>query len=114
MCIVLRNGTVDSTYRFALRLIVIKSFANKRTAAIFAGYTVRGLPTQVQKRARAKLLMVDAALRLEDLRIPPGNRLEALRGDRLGQHSIRISSQWRICFTWHDYEAWNVEIVDYH
>ncbi len=101
-------------YCFALRLIVIKSFADKRTAAIFAGYVVRGLPTQIQKRARRKLLAVDAASLLDDLRSPPGKRLEALRGDRQGQHSIRVNDQWRICFAWRDNEAWDVEIVDYH
>jgi len=58
--------------------------------------------------------MIDAALRLNDLRIPPGNRLEAMRGDRQGQSSIRINDQWRICFTWLSNEVWNVEIVDYH
>ena len=58
--------------------------------------------------------MLDAAGRLEDLRAPPGNRLEALRGDRRGQHSIRVNDRWRICFVWRDSSAWNVEIVDYH
>jgi len=93
---------------------VIKSFADKRTAAIFAGYAVKALPSQIQGRARAKLLAIDAAKRLEDLQIPPGNRLEALRGDRRGQHSIRINDQWRLCFEWRNEVAWNVEIVDYH
>jgi proteic killer suppression protein len=93
---------------------VIKSFADKRTAAIFAGYAVRGLPLQIQGRARAKLLAVDAAKRLDDLRVPPGNRLEALHGDRQGQHSIRINDQWRLCFEWRDGEAWDVEVADYH
>jgi len=93
---------------------MIKSFADKRTAAIFAGYVVRGLPAQIQKRARAKILAIDAALQLNDLRIPPGNRLEALRGDRKGQHSVRVNDQWRICFAWRDGEAWDVEIDDYH
>ncbi|MBE0530892.1 MAG: type II toxin-antitoxin system RelE/ParE family toxin [Rhodospirillales bacterium] len=93
---------------------MIKSFADKRTAAIFAGYVVKGLPMQIQKRARAKLLAVDAASQLDDLRAPPGNRLEALRGDRQGQHSIRVNDQWRICFAWRDVDAWDVEIVDYH
>jgi proteic killer suppression protein len=78
---------------------MIKSFADKRTAAIFAGYVVRGLPVQIQKRARTKILAVDAASQLDDLRIPPGNRLEALRGDRKGQHSVRVR---------------DVEIDDYH
>lgn len=102
------------TYRFAVRLIVIKSFADKRTAAIFAGYAVRDLPWQIQRRARVKLLAVDAAKQIDDLRVPPGNRLEVLRGSRQGQHSIRVNDQWRICFVWKDGEAWDVEVVDYH
>jgi len=93
---------------------VIKSFADKRTAALFAGYRVRELHNQIQRRTRAKLLAVDAAKQLEDLRVPPGNRLEALHGDRRGQHSIRINDQWRICFEWREGAAWNVEVVDYH
>ena len=93
---------------------MIKSFADKRTATIFAGYAVKGLPSQIQKRARAKLMAVDAAAQINDLRIPPGNRLEYLKGDREGQHSIRINSQWRICFVWREGGAWDAEIVDYH
>lgn len=93
---------------------MIRSFADKRTAAIFAGYSVRDLPPQIQRRARAKLLAVDAASKLDDLRVPPGNRLEALHGDRAGQHSIRINEQWRICFVWREDACWDVEIVDYH
>ena len=93
---------------------VIRSFADKRTAALFAGHAVRGLPHQTQQRARAKLQALDAARRLDDLRVPPGNRLEALKGDRAGRHSIRINDQWRICFAWRDGETWEVEIVDYH
>ena len=93
---------------------MIRSFADKRTAAVFAGYVVRGYPQRIQRRARAKLLTIDAAGRLEDLRVPPGNRLEALRADRRGQYSIRVNEQWRICFAWRDGEAWEVEIVDYH
>jgi len=93
---------------------VIKSFADKRTAALFAGYRVTELPNQIQRRTRAKLLSVDAAKQLDDLRVPPGNRLEALHGDRRGQHSIRINDQWRICFEWREGAAWNVEVVDYH
>lgn len=68
----------------------------------------------MQERARAKLLAIDAAKRLDDLRQPPGNRLEALAGNRKGQHSIRINDQWRICFVWRDGEAFDVKIVDYH
>ena len=93
---------------------MIRSFADKRTAALFAGYEIRGLPHEIQRRARAKLIAVDAARQLDDLRIPPGNRLEALRGDRRGQYSIRINDRWRICFEWSESAAWNVEVADYH
>ncbi len=94
---------------------MIKSFADKRTAALFAGHAVKGVPHQLQRRAKARLQALDAAKRLDDLRVPPGNRLEALMGDRAGQHSIRINQRWRICFGWRtDGEAWEVEIVDYH
>ena len=68
----------------------------------------------LQRQGLRKLLMVDAATRLESLAVPPANRLEALKGSRRGQHSIRINDQWRICFRWHEGHAWDVEIVDYH
>ena len=93
---------------------VIRSFADKRTAAVFAGHAVRRMPAQIQPRARSKLLAIDAAILLDDLRAPPGNRLEALRGNRRGQYAVRINDQWRICFEWRDGDAWGVEIVDYH
>jgi len=93
---------------------VIESFADKRTAAIFQGLEVRGLPREIQDAARRKLKVIDAAPDLVALRAPPGNRLEALKGDRKGQWSIRINSQWRICFRWKDRVALDVEIVDYH
>ena len=93
---------------------MIRSFADKLAAAVFAGHAVRGMPLHLQRRARAKLLMIDAASGLEDLRVPSGNRLEALRGDRRGQYSIRVNDRWRICFAWRDGEAWDVEVVDYH
>ena len=93
---------------------MIKSFADKRTAALFAGHRVKGLDPQIGRRARAKLQMLDAAHALDDLRVPPGNRLETLKGDRTGQMSIRVNDQWRICFAWRQGEAWDVEIVDYH
>ena len=93
---------------------MIESFADKVTAAVFTGHAVRGLPMQIQPRARAKLLAIDAAGRLDDLRAPPGTRLEALRADRADQHSVRINDRWRICFVWRDGNAWEVEIVDYH
>jgi proteic killer suppression protein len=72
------------------------------------------LPHDIQRKARVKLEILDAAERLEDLRIPPSNRLEKLSGDRQGQYSIRINDQWRICFEWGDGDAYNVEVVDYH
>lgn len=93
---------------------MIRSFADKRMAALFAGYSVRALPNQIQGRARAKLLAIDAAKQIDDLRIPPGNRLEVLHGDRRRQCSIRINDQWRICFEWREGAVWNAEIVDYH
>ena len=105
---------IRNAYRYVRLLDMIRSFADKRTAAVFTGLVVRGLPHPIQRRARTKLLMVDAAERLGDLRAPPGNRLEALRGDRQGQHSIRVNDRWRICFHWLNGEAWDVQIVDYH
>ena len=93
---------------------MIKSFADKRTAAIFAGYAVRGLPSQIQGHLRAKLLVLDAADKLDDLGVPPGNRLEVLRGDRQDQHGIGINDQWRLSFVWHDGAAWDIEVADYH
>ena len=92
----------------------MRSFADERSAAVLMGHAVRGWSWQIQRCARAKVLMIDAAVRLDDLRSPPGNRLEALRGDRRGQHSIGINDQWRICFVWRDGEAWDVEVTDYH
>lgn len=93
---------------------MIQSFADKVTAAIFSGLEVRRLPRDVQSAGRRKLLLIDAAISLESLRVPPGNRLEPLRGDRKGQWSIRINDPWRICFRWERGDAFDVEIVDYH
>ena len=93
---------------------MIKSFADKQTAAIFEGYQVKQLPKEIQNTARRKLKQIDAAETIESLRIPPGNRLELLKGDRAGQWSIRINGQWRICFAWAGGDATDVEITDYH
>lgn len=93
---------------------MIKGFRDKDTDRLFHGYFVRRLPHDLQRLARRKLLQLDAATVLETLRVPPGNRLEALGKDRKGQHSVRINDQWRICFTWRDGHAYDVEIVDYH
>jgi proteic killer suppression protein len=93
---------------------VIKSFADKRTAAVFADRRLKGFPTEVLTAARRKLQIIDNAETLEDLNSPPGNRLETLKGDRAGQHSIRINGQWRVCFIWRGDGVYHVEIVDYH
>jgi len=93
---------------------MIQSFLDKETSAIFAGYAVRRLPQDMQQTARRKLKQLDAACVLDEMKIPPGNRLEALKGDRKGQWSIRINDQWRICFIWNNGDAENVQIVDYH
>ena len=93
---------------------MIRSFACPETERLFNDETSRRLPTQIQRAARRKLLLLHQARRLEDLRAPPGNRLEALKGDRNGQHSIRINDQWRICFRWEAGDAYGVEIADYH
>ncbi len=95
-------------------IAMIRSFSNRDTEALFKGMTFRKLPTDIQRVALRKLMQLHAAVELAFLRVPPGNRLEALKRDRLGQHSIRINDQWRICFVWHDGDAHNVEIVDYH
>ena len=93
---------------------MIRSFACPETEKLFNDETSRRLPTQIQRVARRKLLLLHQARRLNDLRAPPGNRLEALQGNRAGQHSIRINDQWRICFRWQGADALDVEIVDYH
>jgi proteic killer suppression protein len=93
---------------------MIRSFACRDTERIWQGMASRKFPRDIQERALRKLRQLDASLTLDDLRNPPGNRLEPLKGDRVGQWSIRINEQWRICFNWNKGEAGNVEIVDYH
>jgi proteic killer suppression protein len=93
---------------------MIKSFRDARTESIWHRQRVKGFPSDLYKIARRKLGLVEDAVELNDVRIPPGNRLETLRGDRSGQHSIRINDQWRMCFRWEDGNAFDVEIVDYH
>jgi toxin HigB-1 len=93
---------------------MIRSFQDRESEAIWQGRVSRRLPRDIQERALRKLRLLDASRSLEDLRNPPGNRLEALGGDRTGQMSIRINDQWRICFIWRDGDASDVEIVDYH
>lgn len=93
---------------------MIQSFKCRETQKLFNGRFSSRLPQDIQRLAARKLEMLDGAGELDDLKSPPGNRLEALRGNRAGQHSIRINDQWRLCFTWRDSNAFDVEIVDYH
>ena len=93
---------------------MIKTFADKETEALFQRQKSRSLPADIQRKARIKLEILDAVERLEDLRVPPGNRLEKLSGNREGQYSIRINRQWRICFRWKNSDCYDVEIADYH
>jgi proteic killer suppression protein len=93
---------------------MIRSFKDKLTASIDDGSVKKGFPSDLVRRAQQLLTVLDAATTVEDLRSPPGNRLEKLSGDRHGQHSVRINKQWRICFTWTEAGPENVEITDYH
>lgn len=93
---------------------MIRSFKDATTEIVASGKAPKGFPADILKVAIRKLTILEAAHVLDDLRSPPGNRLEALKGDRAGQHSIRINDQWRICFVWNDGGVDNVEIVDYH
>ncbi len=93
---------------------MIVSTKGKRAAEAVAGRYGKGFPTDLTKRTRAMLSAMNAATVLEDLRFPPGNHLERLKGDRTGQHSVRINDQWRICFVWTEQGPADVEIVDYH
>jgi proteic killer suppression protein len=93
---------------------MIRSFRCKETEKIWHGHSSRKFPAEVQDRALRKLRQLDAALTIEDLKNPPGNRLEVLKGNRKGQWSIRVNEQWRICFRWSEGEASEVEMVDYH
>lgn len=93
---------------------VIKSFADKDTEKLWKRERGRSIPAEIHRRALKKLLMINAAETIQDLRFPPSNHLEALKGDRKGQHSIRINDQFRICFVWRGSDAYDVEITDYH
>jgi proteic killer suppression protein len=93
---------------------MIVSFRDDETATAWNGHRSRKLPPDIQSVALRKLRLLNNAKKLEDLRVPPANRLEALKGDRKGQYSIRINQQWRICFVWRQNNAHDVEIVDYH
>jgi toxin HigB-1 len=107
------TGGVINGRRYYQR-IVIRSFSDSKTAQVFNRIRVSKWSKDVQRQALRKLLIIDAAENVEDLRVPPGNRLERLKGGRKGQYSIRINDQWRICFKWSSGNATDVEIVDYH
>jgi proteic killer suppression protein len=93
---------------------MIKGFRDRHTEAVFSRISVKRFGPDVQRLALRKLLQIDAATRIETLKIPPGNMLKLLQGDRVGQHSIRVNDQWRICFVWRDGDAYDVELTDYH
>ena len=93
---------------------MIESFADRKTEQAFYGIATKGFSADLRKVARRKLRMVHRATGHQDLMVPPANRLEALKGDRSGQHSIRVNDQFRICFRWRDQSAFEVEFVDYH
>lgn len=93
---------------------MIQNFKCKETERLFRGYLSKKLPNEIQRSALRKLKILDAVSVLETLRVPPGNKLEILYGDRIGQYSIRINVQWRICFRWYEGNVFDVEIVDYH
>ncbi len=93
---------------------MIASFRDKETEGLWRSGKSRRLPADLERRAFKKLAILNAAIALDNLNVPPGNRLEALGGERKGQHSIRINDQWRICFVWRDGHAYEAEIVDYH
>ncbi len=92
---------------------MIRSFRDRRTESLFYDQDVPRFRA-IERTARRKLLFLHRARQLDDLKVPPGNRLEALKGDRKGQHSVRINDQWRVCFRWKNGDAYDVEIVDYH
>lgn len=106
--------TLDNINAQRYYLVMIKSFRGKDAEKVFLREQARALSPQILKLAYRKLLILDAAERIEDLKIPPGNRLEKLSGDRKGQYSIRINNQWRVCFRWQGGDAFDVEITDYH
>ena len=93
---------------------MIRSFSDKRTENVFNGISEKSFPASIPRRAQSKLGRINHATRVEDLRAPPGNRLEALAGARAGQHSIRVSRSWRICFVWRDGDAWDVELNNHY
>jgi len=105
---------VDNTIVLHYYMYVINNFNDKETEKIWNGELSKKLPMEIQRTARRKLILIHSAVDLKDLRVPPGNRLHELKGDRVSFYSIRINDQWRICFRWNDGNAHDVEIMDYH
>jgi len=110
----LRAVFLDILNGFRYYCLVIRSFRDRETERLFNRNRSRRFPPALQRIALRKLVVLDAAESLRDLKVPPGNHLEALKGARTGQHSVRINDQWRICFFWRDGDCFDVEIVDYH
>lgn len=105
---------LDVTNDYCYYCLMIRSFKSKKAEKIWFGEFLKKLPADIQKIMRRKLRMLNNSTILSDLLIPPSNNLEQLKGDRKGQHSIKVNDQWRICFGWKDGDCYNVEIVDYH
>ncbi len=106
--------TFDSSNAICYYFCMIKSFSSKETQKIWEGQFSKKLPPDIQRIARRKLRMLNNSRIINDLKVPPANNLEQLKGNRKGQYSIRINDQWRICFTWKNEDCYDVEIVDYH
>lgn len=106
--------SVDNTIVLYYYILVIVTFKNKETELIWDGEFSKRLPNDIQRVARRKLIHIHSAVDINDLRVPPGNRLHALSGNMAGMYSIRINNQWRICFRWQNGNAYEVEIIDYH
>jgi len=107
-------GSLTHVNNLVIFCFVIKTFADKTTAVVFSGLHAKSLPREIQTRTKARLDQIHAAGAIEDLRLPPSNMLEVLKGDRKGQWSVRINQQWRVCFRFDDGDAFDVEIADYH
>ena len=114
MCLSGGNVTLDDNNALRYASCVIRSFKDHETEKLFRRERNRAVPASLQRVALRKLVQLDAAESLADLKVPPGNRLERLRGDRKRQHSIRVNERWRVCFDWKQGDAHDVEIVDYH
>ncbi len=114
MLIINPGITLDNIIQKGYYLCMIESFKDKEAEKVFNGRFSKRLPQNIQRIAERKLILLHRSVTLNDLRVPPSNRLEALKGQRKGQHSIRINDQWRICFEWYEDGVYNVEIVDYH